>query len=62
MRTSPADPLLTTEQRETKDLTNSRVVIDATRPFEWRDKFPKVNAPSPEISRKAMEKFGYLLD
>jgi 4-hydroxy-3-polyprenylbenzoate decarboxylase len=61
MRTSPADPLLTAEQRETKDLTNSRVVIDATRPFEWRDKFPKVNAPSPEISRKAMEKFGYLL-
>jgi 4-hydroxy-3-polyprenylbenzoate decarboxylase len=61
MRTSPADPLLTAEQRETKNLTNSRAVIDATRPFEWRDKFPKVNAPSPEISRKAMEKFGYLL-
>jgi 4-hydroxy-3-polyprenylbenzoate decarboxylase len=61
MRTSPADPLLTAEQRETKDLTNSRVVVDATRPFEWRDTFPRVNAPSSEISRKAMEKFGYLL-
>ncbi|MBI4487567.1 MAG: UbiD family decarboxylase [Deltaproteobacteria bacterium] len=61
MRTSPADPLLTAERREAKDLTNSRAVIDATRPFEWKDKFPKVNAPSPELARKAREKFGYLL-
>jgi 4-hydroxy-3-polyprenylbenzoate decarboxylase len=61
MRTSPADPLLTAERREAKDLTNSRAVIDATRPFEWKDKFPKINAPSPELARKAREKFGYLL-
>ncbi|HXG53644.1 MAG TPA: UbiD family decarboxylase [candidate division Zixibacteria bacterium] len=62
MRTSPADPRLTPEQRAMKDLTNSRVVIDATRPFEWADKFPRVNAPAPEVSRKAREKFGYLLE
>lgn len=61
MRTSPADPRLTPEQREVGDLTNSRAVIDATRPFEWMDKFPRVNAPSPEVARKAYEKFGYLL-
>jgi 4-hydroxy-3-polyprenylbenzoate decarboxylase len=61
MRTSPADPLITEERRETGDLTNSRAVIDATRPFEWRDKFPKVNAPNPEIARKARDKFGHLL-
>ena len=61
MRTSPADPRLTPEQRAVSDLTNSRAVIDATRPFEWRDQFPKVNAPSPEVTRKAREKFGYLL-
>jgi 4-hydroxy-3-polyprenylbenzoate decarboxylase len=61
MRTSPADPLLSEERRQTKDLTNSRAIIDATRPYEWRDQFPKVNAPSPEIARKAREKFGYLL-
>lgn len=61
MRTSPADPRLTPEQRAAGDLTNSRLVIDATRPFEWRDRFPRVNAPSPEIARKAREKFGYLL-
>jgi UbiD family decarboxylase len=61
MRSTPADPRLTPEQREVGDLTNSRAVIDATRPFEWRDQFPRVNAPSPEVARKAQEKFGYLL-
>jgi UbiD family decarboxylase len=61
MRTSPADPLLSEERRAAKDLTNSRAIIDATRPYEWRDKFPRVNAPGPEVARKAREKFGYLL-
>jgi UbiD family decarboxylase len=61
MRTSPADPRLTPEQRAADDLTNSRVVIDATRPFEWCDRFPRVNAPSREVARRAREKFGYLL-
>ncbi len=61
MRTSPADPRLTPEQRKMRDLTNSRVVVDATRPYDWIDKFPRVNAPSPEVAHKAREKFGYLL-
>ncbi|MFQ5682974.1 MAG: UbiD family decarboxylase [Candidatus Binatia bacterium] len=61
MRTSPADPRLTPTQRAAGNLTNSRAVIDATRPYEWIDKFPKVNAPSPELARRAREKFGYLL-
>jgi 4-hydroxy-3-polyprenylbenzoate decarboxylase len=61
MRSTPADPRLTPEQRKVRDFTNSRMVIDATRPYEWRDKFPKVNAPSQEIVRKAREMFGHLL-
>jgi UbiD family decarboxylase len=61
MRTSPADPRLLPEQRKMKDLTNSRMVVDATRPYDWLDKFPRVNAPSPESVRKGQEKFGYLL-
>ena len=61
MRSTPADPRLTPEQRKVRDFTNSRMVIDATRPYEWRDKFPKVNAPSQEVVREAREKFGYLL-
>lgn len=62
MRTSPADPRVTPEQRAARDITNSRVIVDACRPFEWFDEYPKVNAPSPEVVRKAHEKFGYLLD
>ncbi len=61
-RTSPADPSLTPEQRARDDLTNSRAVIDACRPFHWRDQFPKVNAPSPAEARKAHERFGHLLE
>ena len=60
--TSPADPRVTPEQRAAGDLTNSRAVIDACRPYHWRDKFPMVNAPSAEMARKAREKFGFLLE
>ena len=28
---------------------SSRAVIDATRPYEWRDKFPKVSGASQEL-------------
>ncbi|MBI4321862.1 MAG: UbiD family decarboxylase [Chloroflexi bacterium] len=40
---------------------NSRAIIDACRPYEWKDRFPPVNQPSPEVRRKAMEKWGYLI-
>jgi 4-hydroxy-3-polyprenylbenzoate decarboxylase len=54
--------MLTPEQRARDDLTNSRAVIDACRPYHWRDEFPTVNAPSPAEAKRAREKFGYLLD
>ena len=59
---SPADPRLPPEQRAIRNNTHSVAVIDACKPFHWRDKFPMVNAPSPELLQKAREKFGYLLD
>jgi hypothetical protein len=31
---------------------NSLHVIDATRPYEWRDKFPKVSGASRELKDK----------
>ena len=55
------DPLLSPEKREEHDFTNSRAIIDACRPWHWRDKFPKVNAPPPEARRLARQRFGYLL-
>lgn len=59
--TSPADPRVTPTQRAIGDITNSRAIVNACRPFHWRHEFPKVNAPSPEQARKAREMFGYLL-
>ena len=54
-------PLLATgDSKAAGDYTNSRAVIDACRPWQWRDKFPKVNVPTPEERRMAQEKFGHL--
>jgi UbiD family decarboxylase len=59
---SPADPRLPPERRAAGDMTHSVAVINACKPYHWREKFPPSNAPSPEIARKAREKFGWLLD
>ena len=58
---TPLDPRIPPEEKEKGNNTNSRAIIDACRPFHWRDKFAKVNMPSPEKARLAKEKFGYLL-
>ena len=40
---------------------NSRLLIDATKPWEWRERFaePVVTA---EMTRAAREKWGWILD
>ena len=60
--TSPADPRVHPDERAKGNLTNSRMIIDACIPFHWQDRFSKTIKPSPEIARRAREKFGYLLD
>lgn len=55
------DPRIHPDDKAKGKLTNSRAIIDATRPFEWRDRFPPVNMPSRETIRRAREKFSYLL-
>ncbi len=56
------DPRIHPDDKAKGRLTNSRAVIDATRPFEWRDRFPKVNMPSPEVRKKTLEKWGHLIE
>ncbi len=56
-----SDPRLVPENRAKGDITNSRLIIDACRPYHWRDQFPEVNKPSPEVAARAREKFGHLL-
>ncbi len=36
-------------------------VIDACRPFHWKDSYPRVNTPSSEALHKVREKFGHLI-
>ena len=59
---TPLDPRIPPEEKAKGNLTNSRAIIDACRPFHWKDEFPPVNAPSPEVLREAMEKWGHLCE
>jgi len=58
---TPLDPRIEPERKAAGDNTNSRGIIDACRPWHWKDKFPRVNMPTPEVRRLAMQKFGHLL-
>jgi 4-hydroxy-3-polyprenylbenzoate decarboxylase len=40
---------------------NSRLLIDATRPWEWREKFPPAIGPDPETKRETRRRWGHLL-
>jgi 4-hydroxy-3-polyprenylbenzoate decarboxylase len=60
------DPMLLPERRAAGDLTNSRIIIYAVRPWHWKDEFPKVNAVDPayaaEVARKWAGKVKFLDD
>ncbi len=58
---TPLDPRIEPWRKAAGDNTNSRAIIDACRPWHWRNEFPKVNQPSPEMRRLALERFGDLL-
>jgi UbiD family decarboxylase len=53
----PLDPAIPPEEKG----FNSRLIIDATRPFEWRDRFPRAIGPSPEEKRRTRERWGWIL-
>ncbi|MBI4480086.1 MAG: hypothetical protein HY651_08700 [Acidobacteria bacterium] len=42
-------------------MMNSRAVIDATRPWEWRNEFPAVNRPSKAWRKESEDKWGWVL-
>ena len=53
----PLDPIIPPGQKG----FNSRGIIDATRPYEWRDEFPPVVEVSPELKERVLKKWGDLL-
>ena len=54
----PLDPIVRPGQKG----FNSRMIIDATKPWEWRDEFPQVAEASVELMDKTRSKWGdYIL-
>ena len=54
----PLDPRIARDQVG----HSSRAVIDATRPYEWREKFPKVSGASRELKEKVAGNWREFLD
>lgn len=54
---TPLDPLLPPEKRKEKNFTNSRAIINACRPFHWKDQFPKVNRVSEKVREQVLDKW-----
>ena len=51
--TGGTDPRLSPEQRSCGNLTMGRVLINACKPFNWRDQFPKSNVFSPTSAARS---------
>ena len=52
------DPRIPPDRKAEGDLTNSRAIIDATRPYHWRDEFPEDTLLSQELEDTVLEKYG----
>lgn len=55
------DPRLSPQRRADGDLTGSVAIIDACRPFHWRDSFPAVTGVSAELRAKTLHRWGSTL-
>jgi UbiD family decarboxylase len=60
--TADLDPRVSPARREAGDLTVGRMLINACRPFTWRDQFPKSNVFSSEQRKLVETKWRDLLD
>lgn len=54
---TPLDPTLSPEKREANDFVSSRAIINACRPYSWKDQFPPVNVMSRELRERISEKW-----
>ena len=54
------DPRLSPEDRAARRFFNSRAIIDATKPYEWKDQFPKPVRPDITYRRETERLFGHL--
>jgi UbiD family decarboxylase len=55
------DPSIPPEEKRKGNYTNSRAIIDACKPFHWKNQYPKLVIADPAAVSAAMKKFGHLL-
>ena len=60
--TGHIDPSLSPEKRASGDITTSRMIIYAVRPFHWKDQFPIPNTLSKEYTEEVRQKWMGELD
>ena len=59
---SHLDPRISPEDKARGVTTHSKLIIEACRPFAWRNQFPRPTAMSPEAAKIIAEKWGRALD
>jgi UbiD family decarboxylase len=57
-RSSALDPMI---RKPSTDFSNSRAIIDACKPYDWIDEFPREIKTSPELVKMVKEKWGHEL-
>jgi 4-hydroxy-3-polyprenylbenzoate decarboxylase len=58
---TPLDPRIPPEKRAAKDHTNSRAIFYAVRPFDWKDKFPRVSRTGKALRDEILKKYKSVL-
>jgi 4-hydroxy-3-polyprenylbenzoate decarboxylase len=58
---TPLDPRMPPDKRESGDHTNSRAIFYAVRPWHWRDKFPQVSRSERALREQVVAKYRHLL-
>lgn len=53
-----SDPLLDPEKRARGEITSSKGLIYACKPYHWKDQFPPSLRSSPELLQRVRERFG----
>lgn len=54
---SGLDPRITPEARSLGDTSHSKMIIDACKPFSWKERFPRVSALTVDETRGIREKW-----
>ncbi len=54
---STLDPLVSPEKYAKGDFTHSKAVIDACKPFQWRDRFPRTNTLTKDTTKSISERW-----